>query len=130
MRCVACDVCRVKCDGTSRPVPFVNIFQEVSADDGVQIRIHVVEDKVYIQVIARLHNVQQRDHVWVAGKLLRKSHTQTNGWSVVGGPGDTHRLAGTQSFGGPERNKQIGRPASRPAGRAALQAVPHLPADT
>ena len=58
----------------------MNVLQNVRADDGVEVRLHVVKGQVYVLVVLRLDDVLQPDDVLVPGQLLE---VPERGWSFV-----------------------------------------------
>ena len=44
----------------------VHVLQQIRPDHGVEIRLHVLEDEVDVQIVLRADHVAQRDHVHVA----------------------------------------------------------------
>jgi len=62
----------------------VHLFEDVCADDGVKIGLHVLEHEVDIAVVLGLHNIQQLEDVLMIAELL-KEHDLTEGSLCIGG---------------------------------------------
>ena len=50
----------------------MDLLEDVGADDGVQVRLHVLEDQVDVAVVVRLEHVGGRDDVLVPVHLLEE----------------------------------------------------------
>ena len=62
----------------------VDLFQDVSPDDRVQVSIHEIKDKVNIPIILCSDHVLQPDDVLVADKFLQEDNLTEGSLSVSG----------------------------------------------
>ena len=53
-------------------VLFVDIFEDVSTDDGMQVGVHEVEDKVDVAIVFGANYILEPNNVLMAGQLLQK----------------------------------------------------------
>ena len=51
---------------------FVDIFQDIRADDCVKVCIHEVKHQVYVPIVLGPNHVLQTDYILVAGQLLQE----------------------------------------------------------
>jgi len=62
----------------------VDILQDIGADGGVQVGLHVLEDQVEVAVVVGLEDICERDDVLMPLHLLQE-HDLTKGALGVGG---------------------------------------------
>jgi len=63
-------------------VLFVDIFEDVSTDDGMQVGVHEVEDKVDVAIIFGANYILEPNNVLMACQLLQKDDLSEGSLSV------------------------------------------------
>lgn len=55
-------------------VLLVDVFEDISSDDGMQVSVHEIEDEVNVAVIFRANYILESDDIFMAGKLLEEDN--------------------------------------------------------
>ena len=65
-------------------VLFVDVFEDIGPDDGVQISVHEIEDQVDVAVVFSADHILQSDYVLVPGQLLQENNFTECALSIGG----------------------------------------------
>jgi hypothetical protein len=70
--------------GLVNDVSLVNVFENVSLDHCVQVRLHVVKDQINVSVVFSSNYVLQLDNVVVAVQFLKENNFSEGSLSIRG----------------------------------------------
>ena len=62
----------------------MDVFEDVSSNDGVKIRVHKVEDEVNVAIIFSSDDVLKSDNILVAGQFLQENDLTEGALGVSG----------------------------------------------
>ncbi len=60
----------------------MNVFEDVSSDNSMQISIHEVKDKIYVSIVLSTYHILKSDDIFVAGELLKEDDFSESSLSI------------------------------------------------